>query len=83
MSDGTAALMFGKIFRWFASDPTEQHKEWARELWPAINDYDFSAYQMHCDEELRTLGLARKRIDECGDHGGEVWFYGPEGDDER
>jgi len=38
---------------------------------------------MHCDEALQTLDLARKRIDHTADHGGEIWFYGPEGKDEQ
>jgi len=77
MSDGTAALLFGNLFKKFASNPTEEHRKWAHDLWPRISDFDFSSYQMNADDALAVLGLARRGVDPEYPQDGEVWLYGP------
>ena len=51
------------VFEKLASDPTEQHKQWAIEFWKQAHRYDFSWDQMRCDKALLVLELARKGID--------------------
>jgi len=63
MADRTSAVLFGKIFDILAAD---QYEELARKLWDLKSSYDFSSYQMNCDESLIKLGLARKDIDPEG-----------------
>lgn len=58
MADKTSAALFATLFKKLASDPTEQHRQWALELWESTKGYDFSPYQMGCDEALKVLGLA-------------------------
>ena len=60
MADRTSATVFSLVFNKLASDPTDQHKQWAREIWPETYKFDFSAYQMYCDDALLMLGLARR-----------------------
>lgn len=81
MSDRESANIFALYFKQLASDPTEQHKKWAEEIWKETSNYDFSNYHLDCEDELTSLGLARKRVDPEYPEGGEVWFYGPEGND--
>lgn len=81
MADRSSAEIFGNMFILLASDPTEQHKKWARQLWSDSGRYDFSPYQMYADEYLEILDLARKRVDPENPGDGEVWFFGPEGRD--
>jgi hypothetical protein len=83
MSDGTSAEMFGEMFRTFAEDPSPQHIRWAHKLWGFTGNYDFSSYQLDCDEALITLKLARKRMDPKTPEDGKVMFYGPKGEDRR
>lgn len=60
MSDRTSAEIFAIIFEELAKNPTEEHKAIARKIWPKRTQYDFSDYQMYCDEALVKLGLAAK-----------------------
>jgi hypothetical protein len=76
MADRTSAALFGKVFTVLASDPTPQHKQWARELWSQTLEYDFTPYQMDCDEALQVLGLAHKGIDPRYPEDGEGIMYG-------
>ncbi len=69
MANRTSAYFFAHIFKTLASDPTPQHRIWARDLWrelfPKDNNstmmslYGFRPYQMDCDRELIVLGIAR------------------------
>jgi hypothetical protein len=77
MADRTSAGIFHRLFRKLATDPTDQHRLWAREFWEEAKQYDFSWYQLECDEELLVLGLARRGIDPDYPHEGETIFYGP------
>lgn len=63
MSDHTSAGIFAKLFTLLAKNPTDEHKEIARKMWPERNEYDFSDYQMGCDKALIALGLAKKGPD--------------------
>jgi hypothetical protein len=83
MADRTSAGLFGEFFCLLAADPTDQHVKWARDLWRNTLEYDFSPCQMGCDEALSTLSLARRRVDPRWPDDGPVWWYGPEGEDER
>jgi hypothetical protein len=60
MADRTAATHFSDLFTKLASDPTDQHKQWAQEFYQQTWKYDFAPYQMYCDEALLVLGLARQ-----------------------
>jgi hypothetical protein len=83
MSDRSSAELFGHMFKKLASDPTEQHLAWAKELWKFSRNFDFSSCQMECEKALKVLGLARRRKDPEEPEEGAVWFYGPEGSEER
>jgi hypothetical protein len=65
MADRTSAELFSEFFCYLASDLTAQHLQWAQKLWVRSEIYDFSPYQMFCDEALLELGLASK--DETGE----------------
>lgn len=67
MSDRTSAGIYGGVFELLASDPTDQHKEWALRLWKASREHDFSPDQMGVDKALKTLDLA------VDDPGGGRW----------
>jgi hypothetical protein len=80
MADRTSASLFATFFEMLAKDPTDEHKAMARKLWPMRREYDFSEYQMYCDEALKRLGLARRRKDKYGEmsiqyanHDGSGW----------
>lgn len=60
MADRTSAAIFGDLFILLAENPTEEHKNIARKMWPKRTEYDFDDYQMGCDEALIALGLAKK-----------------------
>lgn len=59
MADRTTACVFSTIFTELAVNPTDEHKAIAAKMWPFTRQYDFSPYQMCCDDALITLGLAR------------------------
>lgn len=75
MADRTSASVFGKIFDLLAENPTEEHKRIAQEIWPMRGEYDFSDYQMYCDESLIKLGLAKMGVDPEYPDEGEVILY--------
>ncbi len=60
MADRTTAGLFGSIFKLLAGNPTEEHKAMAKNIWPLQREYDFSPYQMGCDDALIALGIAKK-----------------------
>lgn len=75
MADRTSASLFGKIFDLLAKNPTEENKAIATEIYPMRNEYDFSDYQMYCDESLIKLGLAKMGINPEYPEDGEVVIY--------
>lgn len=78
MSDHSSAELFGNIFNYLAKDPiSDEALKMAKWLWSATSGYDFSAYQMDCDEALIKLGLARKGINPEYPEDGETVLYGP------
>lgn len=81
MADRTSASLFCQVFELLASDPTPQHVAFARTLWDHTYGYDFSPYQMECDEALQALGLARMGVDPQYPEDGPVMLYGPEDPD--
>lgn len=58
MADRTAAYLFGRIFTMLAEENIDREAR-AKEFWQLSRDFDFSAYQMGCDEALKKLGLAQ------------------------
>lgn len=64
MADRTSGEIFGMMFEMLAKDPTDDHKKMAKKLWPKRLQYDFSNYQMGCDEALIVLGLATRNGEE-------------------
>lgn len=75
MADRTSASLFGKIFDLLAKNPTEENKAIAAEIYPMRNGFDFSDYQMYCDESLIKLGLAKMGINPKYPEDGEVVIY--------
>jgi hypothetical protein len=82
MSDRTSAAIFSEVFVLLASDPTDQHKQWAHALWPKTREYDFSDCQLGCDEALAKLDLADKSVNTEYPEDGKVWRYGLPGERE-
>lgn len=75
MADRTSARLFGKIFDLLAKNPTDEHKEIAKEIYAETIDYDFSNYQMYSDNSLIALGLAKIGINEDYPEEGEQVVY--------
>jgi hypothetical protein len=75
MADRTSAGLFGKIFELLAKNPSDEHKQMAKEIWPMTSEYDFSEYQMYADDALLTLGLAKKGIHPRYPEDGETMLY--------
>ena len=73
MADRTSASVFATVFEALAEPGELDRKAVAAKLWRAMDDYDFSPYQMYCDEALVRLGLA-KNCEHCGHvvHGDDV-----------
>ena len=69
MADRTSAELFSDIFQLLANDEPVDRKAMARELYKTAQAFDFSWYQMYCDEALIKLGLARE-----GDDGVEYLY---------
>lgn len=67
MSDRTTASLFSRIFEHLANTATAEDKKFAEELYQETNSYDFSDYQMGCDDALIILGLARVEVNEEGE----------------
>lgn len=68
MADRTSAELFGKVFEALAKAKAGTLTEktigdLAAEFWALTHDYDFSEYQMDCDDALIALGLARMVVD--------------------
>lgn len=78
MADRTSAALFGSIFKILAESGDERGKEYALKVWEMKEDggYDFSDYQMYCDEALFALGLARI-VDDEEEPGEKRTVYGP------
>jgi len=76
MADRTSAALFGKFFELLAKNPTDEHKEIAKEIFTETLGYDFSHYQMYADESLLALGLAKIGVDPEYPEDGEVLIYG-------
>lgn len=80
MADRTSAGIFGRIFEYLAQKPDRRAKEFALEMWSEAGGYDFSWYQMECDDALVTLGLAKRAHDpEYPDEGKRVFYRDGDG----
>lgn len=79
MADRTAAGLFHDVFNLVAEHvpESESRNEMAQRFWGLTRDYDFSPYQMYCDDALLTLGLARRGVDPEWPENGEQILYGP------
>lgn len=75
MADRTSAALFGEIFTILASKEKIDPKKLAARFFEMSKEYDFSNYQMGCDEALITLGLAKKGVREEYPEDGEVLLY--------
>jgi hypothetical protein len=73
MADRTSAYVFALIFRELALLP--EGRDIAKRIWGHTMKYDFSQYQMECDEALISLGLARRGVDPDYPDEGETVFY--------
>jgi hypothetical protein len=75
MADRSAADLFGIIMRVLASEVTAGNDVVARRVARTIYDckdhFDFTIEQAHCDDELVTLGLARRARRDFGRYIGE------------
>ena len=81
MSDYTATAIYSSFFKMLAKDPTPQHVRWARKLWKESLEYDFCPSDMYIEKDLKKLGLARLKPNPDYPEEGDVWFYGPKGND--
>ena len=68
MSDRTTALVFAAVFEHLAEPEVlmtvpDQARTLAKKMWGLMSDYDFSPYQMYCDDALLKLGLAHRVTD--------------------
>ena len=62
MSDHTTPMVLAQVFRLLASDPSPQHKRWARAIWKGeMTTCDFHPCDMREDKALVKLGLAKKQ----------------------
>lgn len=61
MADRTSAALFASMFERFATQTWLDHSV-VRATWADTWGYDFHPCQMDCNEQLITLGLA-KRVD--------------------
>lgn len=78
MADRSSAALFAEIFKMLASnEPTSNPKALALRFWDMRREYDFSPYQMYCDEALEALGLLRRGVDPEYPEEGETNIYGP------
>jgi hypothetical protein len=65
MADRTSAEIFAAIFEVLATELPEGEKrtQLADRFWAMSRNYDFSDYQMGCDDALIALGLAHRGPD--------------------
>lgn len=75
MADRTSAGLFGRVFELLAKNPTEEHKQMAKEIYEFTGEYDFSPYQMSADEACLTLGIARMGVNPEYPRDGEVALW--------
>jgi hypothetical protein len=59
MADRTSAYLFGTLFEMLADGNTPR-EEIAAKFWKMRTEYDFSDYQMGCDEAILKLGFGRR-----------------------
>jgi hypothetical protein len=59
MADRTSAELFGNIFEYIAGHTKMDVEDFIVWLWKQQHNYDFSPYQMGCDDALLELGLAK------------------------
>lgn len=64
MADRQTAGLFGSIFEFLAKHPDDRNKSFAKYLVNLTADYDFSPYQMDCDEALIELEVGYKNEDD-------------------
>lgn len=78
MSDRSSAELFGEIFNLIVGYvPKAEQPKVAGEFWKMSRGYDFSDYQMGCDDQLIELGLAHKAVDPDYPEDGEQTVYEP------
>ena len=76
MADRTAAEIFGYFFNTAARMKlTPDVRVLVRKMYWMSKKYDFSPYQMECDEALIQLGLAKMKVDPDYPEDGEVVVY--------
>jgi hypothetical protein len=75
MADRTSAEIFGSVFDLLAQNPTDEHKELARQIYQLARLYDFSDYQMGADDACLALGVARRGVNPDWPDSGEVTLW--------
>lgn len=80
MADRSSAYLFARIFGLIDEHvhDAKTRQKLAFEFWAESRSYDFSPYQMDCDEILMKLGLARRGVDPDYPSEGDTMLYGPE-----
>lgn len=67
MADRSSAEIFGDVFHYLSKQSNEPAtKKFAKFMWERKDHYDFSTYQMECDNALVKLGLAKRGQDADG-----------------
>ena len=77
MADRTSAEIFGTFFCRAAALKLGKKDKLVKFMWALRTEYDFSDYQMDCDEALIRLGLARRGIDPEYSEDEETVLYDP------
>jgi hypothetical protein len=58
MSDRSSPQIFYLIYTLLAVNPTAEHREIAAKLWKLSQKFDFSDYELGCEEAMIALGIA-------------------------
>jgi hypothetical protein len=82
MADRSSAYIFGQIFELIDEHvPADKKRKMALKFWKESRNYDFGPSDMHVDEALTRLGLAKEKVDPRYPEDGPVTMYGPKFDE--
>lgn len=59
MGDSKSCEIFSKVLKLLAENPTREHIDIAHELYAMTRNYDFTDYELDCNDALVALELAR------------------------
>jgi len=77
LADRRSASIFEFCFKHLAKNPTNENKQFAKELFKKSFAFDFSHYQLYSDDELKVLNLARDGIHKDYPKDGTTIIYYP------